>query len=173
MTTIVKPLKQPCIDYESRFKHSDLERVKLSQSYDNGTTKTKKCLVFTGAEGIEGLLYAEERFRSAARQLDFTTGPELFDNFEEVLTDSAEEKWDTIVSNINAATREVDHFDNAIKEFYLKYCGAQAKDTMFQYLNLVRCPTKVQPRDHSNCIEMLVRYSNKLPGLSPDMNDDQ
>eukprot|EP00957_Ditylum_brightwellii_P114730 8748579-Ditylum_brightwellii.AAC.1 len=60
MTTIAKPLKQPCIEYEMRFKHSDLERVNLSQQYNNRTTKTKKCPVFTGAEGIEGLLYVEE-----------------------------------------------------------------------------------------------------------------
>eukprot|EP00957_Ditylum_brightwellii_P102873 7839766-Ditylum_brightwellii.AAC.1 len=66
------------------------------QMYDNGTTKTKKCPVFTGAEGIEGLLYVEEHFRSVERQLEFTTGAELFDKFEEILTDSAEEKWDTI-----------------------------------------------------------------------------
>eukprot|EP00957_Ditylum_brightwellii_P111601 8512270-Ditylum_brightwellii.AAC.1 len=64
--------------------------------YDNGTTKTKKCPVFIGAEGIEGFLYVDEHFRSVAHQLEFTTGAELFDNFEEILTDSAEEKWDTI-----------------------------------------------------------------------------
>eukprot|EP00957_Ditylum_brightwellii_P206165 15347100-Ditylum_brightwellii.AAC.1 len=130
MTTIAKPLKQPCIEYETRFKHSDLERVKLSQQYNNGTTKTKKCLVFTGAEGIEGLLYVEKH--------------------------SAEEKWDTIVSGIEAMARSVNRFDRAIKAFYLKYCDAQAKDTMFQYLQLVRRPTKVQPRDHSDRIETLV-----------------
>eukprot|EP00957_Ditylum_brightwellii_P167744 12769963-Ditylum_brightwellii.AAC.1 len=141
--------------------------------YDNGTTKTKKCPVFTGAEGIEELLYVEERFRSVARQLEFTTGTKLFDNFEEILTDSAEEKWDTVVSNIDTATRSPDGFDNAIKALYLKYCDTTAKDMMFKYLRLLRCPTKVQPRDHSDHTETLVRYSNKLPGLSPDMNDDQ
>eukprot|EP00957_Ditylum_brightwellii_P208520 15357851-Ditylum_brightwellii.AAC.1 len=44
---------------------------------------------------------------------------------------------------------------------------------MFEYLRLLRRPTKVQPRDHSNRVETLVRFSNKLPGLSPDMNSDQ
>eukprot|EP00957_Ditylum_brightwellii_P099261 7561038-Ditylum_brightwellii.AAC.1 len=60
MMTIAKPLKQPCIEYETMFKHSDLECAKLIQLYDSRTTKTKKCPVFTGAEGIEGLLYVKE-----------------------------------------------------------------------------------------------------------------
>eukprot|EP00957_Ditylum_brightwellii_P194759 14835458-Ditylum_brightwellii.AAC.1 len=99
------------------------------QMYNNGTTKTKKCPVFTGAEGIEGLLYVEERFRSVARQLEFTTGAKLLDNFEEILTNSAEEKWGTIVSNIDAATRSPGGFENVIKALYLKYCDTTAKDT--------------------------------------------
>eukprot|EP00957_Ditylum_brightwellii_P085083 6469184-Ditylum_brightwellii.AAC.1 len=87
MTTVTKPLKQPCILYETKFKHSDLERVKLVQLHDDGTTKIKKCPVFLGTEGIEGLLYVEERFRSVAQQLHYTTGVEMFDNFKEILTD--------------------------------------------------------------------------------------
>eukprot|EP00957_Ditylum_brightwellii_P085138 6473204-Ditylum_brightwellii.AAC.1 len=43
---------------------------------------------------------------------------------------------------------------------------------MFEYLRLLCHPTKVEPRDHSNCIETLVQYANKLPGLLPDMNVD-
>eukprot|EP00957_Ditylum_brightwellii_P018009 1356970-Ditylum_brightwellii.AAC.1 len=70
---------------------------------------------------MEGLLYVEEHFRSVAWQLNFTEGSELFDNFEEVLTDSAEEKWDTLTSGIDQLSRSADRFDHAIKEFYLKY----------------------------------------------------
>eukprot|EP00957_Ditylum_brightwellii_P073388 5577231-Ditylum_brightwellii.AAC.1 len=136
MTTIAKPLKQPGIEYDSKFKHSDLDRVKLAQMCNNGTTK--KCPVFTGAEGIEGLLYVEEHFRSVA-----------------------------------PVTRSPNQFDRAIKAFYLKYCNMTAKDATFEYLYLVCRPTKVQLRDHSNRIELLVRYSNTLPGLLPDMNNDQ
>eukprot|EP00957_Ditylum_brightwellii_P210081 15364546-Ditylum_brightwellii.AAC.1 len=66
MTTTYTLLKQPCIKYEATFKHSDLERIKLSQSYNDGSTRTKKCPIFMGAEGIEGLLYVEERFRGIA-----------------------------------------------------------------------------------------------------------
>eukprot|EP00957_Ditylum_brightwellii_P036190 2741733-Ditylum_brightwellii.AAC.1 len=53
-------LKQPCFLYKSTFKHSDVEKVQLVQQYDDGLTKTKKCPMFSGKEGIEGLLYVEE-----------------------------------------------------------------------------------------------------------------
>jgi hypothetical protein len=159
--------------YEAIFKHSDLERIKLTQSYDDGSTRTKKCPMFTGAEGIEGLLYVEERFRGIARQLNFDTGAELFNNFEEVITDTAEDKWDGIVSGIQPGDRDPARFDQAMGEFYMKYCNNQARDTMLEYLRGLRCPTKVQPRDHSDRVELLVRYSNRLPGLNPTMTDNQ
>eukprot|EP00957_Ditylum_brightwellii_P024535 1852232-Ditylum_brightwellii.AAC.1 len=76
-------LKQPRFLYKATFKHSDMEKVKLIQSYDDGITRTKKCPVFSGTEEIERLLYVEERFRSIAKQLTYDDGPSLFNNFEE------------------------------------------------------------------------------------------
>eukprot|EP00957_Ditylum_brightwellii_P055925 4237588-Ditylum_brightwellii.AAC.1 len=60
-----------------------MEKVKLIQSYDDGTTRTKKCSVFSGIEEIEGLLYVEKRFKSIEKQLTYDDGPSLFNNFEE------------------------------------------------------------------------------------------
>eukprot|EP00957_Ditylum_brightwellii_P043255 3277935-Ditylum_brightwellii.AAC.1 len=60
-----------------------MEKVKLIQLYDDGTTRTKKCPVFSGTEEIEGLLYVEEIFRSVAKYLTCDDGPSLFNNFEE------------------------------------------------------------------------------------------
>eukprot|EP00957_Ditylum_brightwellii_P049850 3779185-Ditylum_brightwellii.AAC.1 len=62
-----------------------MEKVKLTQSYDDGATRTKKCPVFSRTEGNEGLFYVEERFRSVSKKLTYNDGPSLFDNFEEVL----------------------------------------------------------------------------------------
>ena len=84
-------LKQPCIKYEPTFKHEDLEKVSLMQRYDDGTKK-KNCPTFTGEHGIESLLYVEDRYRGVCRQLEFTDGDEIFDNFEEVVLETAEEK---------------------------------------------------------------------------------
>eukprot|EP00957_Ditylum_brightwellii_P056632 4292672-Ditylum_brightwellii.AAC.1 len=38
---------------------------------------------------------------------------------------------------------------------------------------MLKRPVKVPPRDHSNRIKTIVRYSNKLPGLSPAPMTDQ
>eukprot|EP00957_Ditylum_brightwellii_P051843 3931665-Ditylum_brightwellii.AAC.1 len=173
MMTTYTPLKQPCMKYEAIFKHSDIEKIKLFQNYDDGTTHNKKCLIFTDTEGIKGLLYIEERFRGIAWQLTFDTGPELFNNFEEVITNTIEDKWDEITGGILPYNRDPTKFDESIKKFYLKYYDKQARDTMLEYLRGLRPPTKVQPRDYSNIVELLVRYSNQLPGLNPAMTDEQ
>lgn len=52
--------------------------------------KKKRYPVFTGEHGIVTLLYVEEWFNSICRQLEFTTGEELFDTFEEVVSNQAE-----------------------------------------------------------------------------------
>eukprot|EP00957_Ditylum_brightwellii_P022691 1711237-Ditylum_brightwellii.AAC.1 len=64
------------------------------------------CAFFTGEEGIEGLLFVEERFRKIARQFNYTDGKEFFDNFETVLADNAEMKWDNLVGGIDLADRD-------------------------------------------------------------------
>ena len=61
-------LKRPCMDYKASFEHSKLERVKLLQSYADGSTKTKKCPCFSGEHGIECLLYVEDHFHNIDRQ---------------------------------------------------------------------------------------------------------
>eukprot|EP00957_Ditylum_brightwellii_P147504 11232870-Ditylum_brightwellii.AAC.1 len=143
-------LKQPCFAYEPKFKHSEMEYVKLKINYDDGTKKTRKCQRFLGKEGIEGLLSVEDRFRSVATQLNFDQGTAFFDNWLEVLVDTAEDKW-----------------------IMQEYCDAEAKDTVFEYLAALHRPTKVTPQDHSDQIKTMVHYANKLPRLSPNLTTDQ
>eukprot|EP00957_Ditylum_brightwellii_P052289 3965751-Ditylum_brightwellii.AAC.1 len=149
-----------------------MEKVKLIQSYDDGTTRTKKCSVFSGTEGIEGLLYVEERFRSVTKQLTYNDGPSLFNNFEEVLQDTAKDKWENLASQVAEADRDVPCFNEEIKKFYLSYCDNEAKDTMIDYLDNLKRPTRVTPQQHANCIETMVRYINTFPGMSPDINSE-
>eukprot|EP00957_Ditylum_brightwellii_P093210 7097579-Ditylum_brightwellii.AAC.1 len=96
-------LKELCMKYKPTFKHSDLETIKLKQEYVNGSNKTKTCPMFTGEEGIEGLLFVEEQFQKIAHELGYNTGAEIFDSFKDVLADNAEMKWDNLVSAIPAA----------------------------------------------------------------------
>uniref|UniRef100_A0A6V2AN04 Uncharacterized protein n=1 Tax=Ditylum brightwellii TaxID=49249 RepID=A0A6V2AN04_9STRA len=106
--------------------------------------------MFSGKEGIEGLMYVEECFRSIAHQLDYTTGMELFNNFEEILTDTTEEKWENLMSGIVDADKTDMRFNTEIALFYQTYCDNEARDIMFDYLKTLKCPVKVTPCDHSD-----------------------
>ena len=75
-------VREPCILYESKFEHSKMEKAQLQQVFDDGSTKKKKCPIFTGEHGIEALLYTEDRFNSVCRQLELTDREELFDSFD-------------------------------------------------------------------------------------------
>lgn len=174
MTSLMdNALQKPCMEYKSKFVPSELEKVKLIQDYDGGRKKEKKCPTFSGKEGIEGLLYVEERYRKIARQLDFDTGPELYDGFEEVLTDSAEEHWENIISGITEANKTVARFDQSMEQFYLKYCDSEARDVLIKYLRDVRRPVKEDPQTFADRMETLVRYANKLPGRSPRLTPEE
>eukprot|EP00957_Ditylum_brightwellii_P154025 11723057-Ditylum_brightwellii.AAC.1 len=71
-----------------------MEYVKLEMNYDDGTKKTRKRQRFSGKEGIEGA--------------------EFFDNWLEVLVDTAEDKWITQVSGIADADHTIPRFNAEI-----------------------------------------------------------
>ena len=166
-------MREPCIKYESKFEHSKLEKIELVQSWDDGTKTKKKCPVFTGEHGIEALLYVEDRFNSICRRLEIVDGEELFDNFAKVVSNQAENKWETLTGNLTAQQKTVARFRNLINDFYLSYCGDDSRDTMFAYLQKFNKPYSVAAGVHADRMEILVKYANKLPGMEPEMNDDQ
>ena len=84
-------LEKPCIDYKCSFTHADFETVKLEQVYADGSKRTAKVPIFDGKFGMEGLLHVEDKFRKACNKLSYDTGRELFNGFEEVLADTAED----------------------------------------------------------------------------------
>jgi hypothetical protein len=160
------------IDYKAKFEHSALEKAKLTQAYDDGSKRQKYCPMFSGKHGLEELLFVEERFRKVANHMEWT-GEELFEHFEEVLIDTAENQWEDIVGDIDDVDRDEEAFENAIKELYLKYCGGDARDVMFEYLKTqCRKPIGEEPRTHVARLTTLYRYSNKLPGIDPEKDTE-
>ena len=165
--------REPCIKFESSFDHSKLEKAQFTQTYDDGSSKKKKCPIFNGDNGIEALLYVEDRFNSICRQLQYTDGDELFDNFAEVVAGKAEDKWETLTVNIAPQDRTPQRFREVMDTFYLSYCDEEARDTMFKYLRKWKKNFKSEAGEHADRMETLVRYANRLPGLEPQLNDDQ
>ena len=157
-------IKQPCIKYKSIFQHHDLEKVTLTQRYADGATVKKKCPVFTGKKGIEGLLYVEEKFRKIARQLNYDDGEELFDNWNDCLDDSAEEKWDTLVSGITNAQHTVARFNAEMKNYYRRYVDNEARDTLVDYFRNLKKPVDATPQEYADRKQTIIKYANILPG---------
>ena len=166
-------VRPPCIEYESKFEHDKLKETQLTQTYVDGTTKKKKCPVFSGEYGIEALLFVEDRFNSICHQLEFTDGAELFDNFEELVSNKAESKWEVLTRNIPANLRTPQRFRQAMDDFYLSYCDNDARDTLLKYLQSFKKPYKVPAGEHSDRMETLVDYANRLPGMEPALTADQ
>ena len=161
------------MEYETKFEHDKLERVTLQQNYDDGTYKKKKCPAFSGEYGIEALLFVKDRFDSICRQLEFTTGEELFDNFEKILTGKTQDKWYSLTGQLVAAQRTVPEFTNRVEQCYFSYCNDDARDTMFDYLRALKKPYKMEAGAHADRIEILAKYANRLPGNEPKLTDDQ
>jgi hypothetical protein len=60
-----------------------------------------------------------------------------------------------------------------IKLFYRKYCPADARDVMIDYLDGLSKPRKTDPDEHFDRMEELFQYTNKLPGNEPPLTDVQ
>jgi hypothetical protein len=101
----------------------------LKQYFVGGSSKDKKCPVFTGEHGIESLLYVKERFRKIAScTLEWTTGQELFNGLEEVILNTALMNWKDPVAPIVDADKTPEWFEQMLQAMYQKFIGAEARD---------------------------------------------
>ena len=166
-------LRAPCFTHKPSFTHSDLEKVKLVQNYDDGTKKMRYCPQFTGKYGIECLLCSVERFVKCAACLDYDEGPELFSHFEEILEDNAQDTWENITTGVPDVEHTPDRFNQEIDNFYQRYCDPQARDSMFEYLKSFSKPHYDSPRDYADRMVLMIRHANKLPGTEPLLNEQQ
>jgi len=105
--------------------------------------------------------------------MDWTTGPEMFENFEEILTDIALEKWETRTQSVAPADQTLARFELAIQEFLLECVDPLAKDCMIECLKDFRRPIHAKPQDHATRIETLIRHTNRLPGTEPNVTPQQ
>jgi hypothetical protein len=116
-----------------------LTTVKLKQNFEGGSSKDKKCPVFSGKHGIEGFLYIEEMFRKiASHTLSWTTGPEFFEGFEEVLLDTALMNWEDLVAPIADTDKTPERFEQMLQAMYRKYVGAKVRDIQFEYFRTLQ-----------------------------------
>ena len=91
-------------------------------------------IVLLSEQTIERFFCVEERFRHRAAKLEWTAGPEVFENFEEILTDTAPEKWETGTHSVVPADRTLARFELATPELLLECVDSLAKDHMIELL---------------------------------------
>ena len=78
-----------------------------------------------------------------------------------------------IVANIADPQRTPIRFEVAVDELRTHYCDHEARDVMFDYLRTIQKPYQTEPQQHADRIQTLIRYSNKLPGTEPELNEQQ
>lgn len=126
-----------------------------------------------GDEAVEYLLFTAEHSCWVAQYLDFETGPEMFNNQESILKDTALDNGENQTLNIDEDDRDMEHFDEEIQAFHLCYCDNCARDTMFFYVSQLVKAHNTDTRDHADRMETLYCYSIKLSGTQHAMNNSQ
>ena len=100
----------------------------MLDSADFIINKKISCAKFSGTGGIEALLYVEESYRKICKKFKWNVaGDKLFNNFNLVLEDSAENHWDTITDGV---TQTVGNFDLCMAQFRVVYSSIEARDIM-------------------------------------------
>ena len=154
-----------------------MEEVGLRQVFGNGTTVKRNCLVFSGTEGAEGLLYVKDRFDLACEPLEFDTGPELFDGFQQVLSETALDRWMNHTTAIPENQRTIARFNAEYARLLRKYTTELGRDHMIEYLNSgeVLKPHDEDCQTHAERMAVLVRRTNQIEGSvrELDANDEK
>jgi hypothetical protein len=169
-------LFKPYIEYKRAYKPSEMENVTLRQNWADGTSTKRTCPIFTGTEGVEGLLHStKERFDQITNFMHYTTGAELFDNWEQCLSDTAENRWNNLVTAIVDADRSSARFETDLVNFTRRYATNRARDYMREYLMSTKCnkPHDVECAEHAECLATMIRYTNNLEGTVPQIGDAQ
>jgi hypothetical protein len=105
-------------------------------------------------------------FDRVCLRLEFTTGDELFDNFEQILSDSAEQYWENSVDAMGNVARTVARFDQCYGVLVLRYLHEHARDHMVDYSGSAEVLKShdTGARHHGERFQTLIRHTNQIPG---------
>ena len=114
-------------------------------------------------------LQVKERFDAICETLDFNTGDELFNNFEEVLQDSGASRWQNLIANVEAIDRDDVRFNQEYGNLLDRYATNRGRGIMKDYLRSdeVKKRHDVECSTHSERMLTLCRYTNLLHGTTP------
>ena len=154
-----------------------METVTLRNRTADDRDVKRRCLVFTGEEGVEGLIQTKTRFNNVAHALQLEEGHELFDNFEQVLSDNAETRWQNLVAEIADEDRTDVRFEDEYQNLLDSYATNRGRDYMRDYLQSteVKKPYDADCAEHKERLTTLVKYTNMLSGTQDQIepNDEK
>jgi hypothetical protein len=110
--------------------------------------------------------------------LEFTTGDELFDNFEQILSDSAEKYWENIGSTIGNVART--SYGGSFWSMLwcistTSFACEHARDHMVDYLGsaeVLKSHDTGARHHYAERIQTLIRRTNQLPGTVREIDDN-
>ena len=130
--------RDPPISYKSSFDRSKPKLVTLYHNDADGNTNSLKVPLFTDKGGLEELLYVEESFRNAARELQLPIHRYLT-HFARCLNTDAQTQWNELIRDpeddeIKYDQDVIEGYTLAITDFVKLYCNANdARDIMHAY----------------------------------------
>ena len=129
-TSMVAPMP-----YKPEFDQDEMKTVKLKYTSWNNQRK-KNVPIFSGKEGIEGLLHVEESVREAWTYLNLVDGNAMFSTFNEALSGNAARKWKNTARAVPTGARTNVTFDEAVTQYYRHFIDDKAHVWVFTYSGL-------------------------------------
>ena len=151
----------PLFTLKRDFDPSTLKTVKLEQAFEGGNKVKRECPIADGAS-IEGTLYTLADFLEIADELQFDTGPELFDHFRLVLRGASKDDWLNAVVE-NNPPRTVEGFNQTIEQWKRTFLHLDARQEMVDYLTHVTKPRSMTVREFVQRLKTLRRYTHMMP----------
>jgi hypothetical protein len=157
------------VKYKSTLKVNELEKVKLEQSFDDGSKVKAEVPLFTGQQGLEGLIYIVDRFKEACKRLQWTEGIEMFEEFPKVLQGQAYTYWmnEILTTFPDEDDQTPETFQEAIDMLKISFGGGTlARNHILQYIQTNECkkPRKSTVEEHVRRITTLVSLANQSAG---------
>jgi hypothetical protein len=151
---------------------SDFVIVKLHQSYLRGRIEKRETPATEGSS-IEQILYCVREFQETARELNYTEGPELFDNFRRILRSTVKDDWDTVAA-LSPLPRTPVTFDTALDDWKRMLIMPSARQNMVDYLETLMRPRNMSVENFVTRVKVMVRYVGDIPfpGPNPPTVDD-
>ena len=159
--------RDPPIPYKRAFNSSKPKLVTLTV-YNKDQEDSVKVPLFTNVD-LEELLHTEEAFQNAAEDLGLSAN-KYIRYFGRCLSVDAQTKWRSLTKQGYSQT--LNGYKQAFSAFIKEYCSAEdAKDIMHTYLrSSCKKPSDVSCRDHSNRMELIMKYTTKLQGYAADLD---